>query len=303
MLRKNFISKISLVILFVSAFALRSSAQQGWDVPEAQKNKNSNIVFNASTATEGQAVYSKNCASCHGEPTKNNSMKSMVPVPPDLSGAKTNVLTDGELSYILATGRGLMPSFKNILSESDRWKVIGYLRSFHKGYTQVVSKTDPNKSKLVKINTTFDKATNSVVVEVKATEKSGVVALKDAEITVFAKRYFGKLQIDKAAKADASGKATFKFDTKLPGDKEGNVTFNVKVSDEVYGEVESESKMQLGVPTDKPSLTKDRAMWNVMKKAPWWILITYFGCLSVVIGFFVYVLKSLKKINELGAQK
>jgi mono/diheme cytochrome c family protein len=302
MLRKNFISKISLIILFVAAFAFNSNAQ-GWDVPEAQKNKNSNIVFDAATAAEGQAIYTKNCASCHGEPTKGNSMKSMTPIPPDLSGATTNALTDGELSYILATGRGLMPSFKNVMSESDRWKVIGYMRSFHKGYTQVVSKTDPNKSKLVKINTSFDKATNSVVVEVKATEKSGVVSLKDAEVTVFAKRYFGKLQIDKAAKTDASGKAMFKFATDLPGDKEGNITFNVKVSDEFYGEVESESTIKVGIATDKPSLTKDRAMWNVMKKAPWWILITYFSCLAVVLSFFGWVLINLKKINELGAQK
>lgn len=302
MLRKNFISKISLVILFTIAFSSTSNAQ-GWDVPEAQKNKNSNLVFDAATAAEGQSIYSKNCASCHGEPTKANGMKSMNPIPPDLAGAKTNALTDGELSYILATGRGMMPSFKNVMSETDRWKMISYLRSFHKGYTQVVSKTDPNKSKLVKINTTFDKATSSIVVVVKADEKSGVVSLKNAEVTVFAKRYFGKLQIDKAAKTDALGRAIFKFGTNLPGDKAGNVTFDVKVSDETYGEVESESKMQVGVPTDKPSLTKDRAMWNVMKKAPWWILITYFSCLTVVISFFVYILLSLKKINELGAQK
>jgi type IV secretory pathway component VirB8 len=49
-----------------------------------------------------------------------------------------------------------------------------------------------------------------------------------------------------------------------------------------------------------PSLTKDRAMWNVMKKAPWWILITYFTGITVVIAFFIYLMLSLKKINELG---
>lgn len=303
MFRQNFKMKIALSLFFASAIALSSNAQQKWDVPAAQKAKNSYVVFDAGATKEGESIYKKNCASCHGDPGKGNSMKTLTPPPPDLSGDKTKSLTDGELFYILNTGRGVMPSFKNTLSETDRWKVIAYIRSFHKGYVQVVSKTDPNKSKLVKVNTTFNKATNTIHISVKANLPTGVVALQNSEVALFADRYFGKLQIEKAIRTDAQGNAVFNFPKDLPGDKVGNVGLTIKINDESYGEIESQSKMQIGIPTDKPALTKDRAMWNVMKKAPWWILITYFGCLSVVIGFFVFLLKNLKKIKDLGEQK
>ena len=300
MFRRHFNLKISIAILFIAAFYFQSSAQQGWDVPEALKAKNSNIKFDAATTKEGEGIYTKNCVSCHGNPGKNNAMKTLNPPPPDLSGAKTNKLTDGELFYILNTGRGVMPSFKNILSENDRWKAIAFIRSYHKGYVQVVSKTDPTKAKLVKIAVAFDQATHEIKVSVKADEKTGVIAVKDAEVSLFAKRYFGKLQIEKTVRSDANGLAVFKFPKDLPGDKTGNINLLLNVNSEIYGEIESQNKLKIGIPTDMPSLTKDRAMWNVMKKAPWWILITYFTGITVVISFFIYLMLTLKKINELG---
>ncbi|MDD2797057.1 MAG: cytochrome c [Bacteroidales bacterium] len=299
MLRRKFNLKISISFLLITVLSIPAFAQ-GWDVPEAQKSKNSNVVFDAGATKEGESVFTKNCVSCHGNPGKGNFMKTLTPPPPDLAGDKTHNLTDGELFYILNTGRGVMPSFKNILSETDRWKAIAFIRSFHKGYVQVVSKTDPEKSKLVKINVSFDEKSNKVTVDVKANEKTGVVALKETEVSLFAKRRFGNLQIEKSGRTDANGVISFNFPKELPGDKEGNVELIVKISNEAYGEVESQSKMKLGIPTDVPSLTKERSMFNVMKKAPWWILITYFSGISIVIGFFIYMLLNLKKLFDLG---
>lgn len=299
--RKNLKLQLGISLLLVALFGGKTFAQgAAWDVPADKKAKNSYIKFDAATAKEGEGIYTKNCASCHGEPGKGNVMKTLSPVPPDLSSQRTNNLTDGELFYILNTGRGVMPSFKSILSENDRWKVIGYIRSFHKGYVQVLSKSDPNKSKLVKVDISFDKATNKVTVVLKANEKSGIVTLKDAEVSLFADRYFGKLQIEKTIHSSADGVAQFTFPTNLPGDKEGNVGLTVKINDEVYGEIESQKSFKIGIPTDKPSLRENREIWNTVAKAPWWILITYTTCVLIVIGFFVFLLKSLKKLKEMG---
>ena len=130
---------IGLLIVF-------STYGQDWNVPQEQKEKNSYIKFDETAASQGQALYNANCASCHGNPGKNNALKSLNPIPPDLGGASANALTDGELLYILNTGRGVMPSFKNVLSEEDMWKTIAYIRSYHKNYTQVLSQFDPSKS-------------------------------------------------------------------------------------------------------------------------------------------------------------
>jgi len=289
-----------VTLTIISLFYLQSFAENNWNVPADKKEKNSYIKFDAATASQGEAIYTKNCASCHGNPGKNNSLKSLTPVPPDLSSGKTQELTDGEIFYILSTGRMVMPSFKNVLSEDERWKVISYMRGFNKNYVQIVSKFDPNKSKLVKIDLKFDGSTHKVRVLVVANEKSGVVALKDAEIALFATRYFGRLQIDKSTRTDKDGAAIFTFPTDLPGDKKGVVELVVKVSDENYGEIESINKLKIGIPTDKPSLTEKRAIWNVLVKAPYWIIALYlFGilCFGLIV---LYILNNLRKLFNSG---
>lgn len=287
-----------LTILFCAVALLTSSAifARNWQAPEEAKTKNSYIKFDASTASQGEALYNANCASCHGNPGKNNALKSLNPIPPDLSSKATQKLTDGELIYILNNGAGLMPSFRNVLSEEKSWYVISYLRGFNKDYVQQLSKFDPAKSKLVKLTTTFDKATNTINVLAVANEKTGVVAIAGAEVSVFVKRYFGNFQIEKAVKTDAAGKAVVAFPKDMPGNKTGGLDVIVKMFDDNYGEVQSVSKFEIGVPTDKPGLNADRAIWNVVAKAPYWIIGLYsLGIISFLL-LLAFLLNNLRKI-------
>jgi len=292
-----------VTFVLVSLFFLQSFAGNNWNVPADKKAKNSNIKFDASTAKEGEAIYTKNCVSCHGNPTKGNSLKSLKPIPPDLSSTNTQLLTDGELFYILNVGRAIMPSFSNILPEADRWKVISYIRNFNKNYVQQLSTTDASKSDLVKISMDFDKKSNQITVTVTANEKNGVVSLKEDEIILFANRYFGRLQIDKSQKTSALGVATFTFPKDLPGDKDGNVKLTVKVNDDTYGEIIRQNTFKIGIPTDKPSLTANRAIWNVLFKAPFWIIILYTSGVLVFGLVLLYLLNNLRKISVSGSKK
>jgi len=296
-LSKTSLRNITLMGIFVCSTV---QAQNNWNVPADQKAKNSYIKFDAASAKEGEAIYTKSCASCHGNPTQGNVMKSLNPVPPDLGMGKTQALTDGELIYILNTGRGLMPSFKNVLSESERWKVISYMRSFNKNYVQVLSKTDPTRSARVQVSTIFDAARSSIKISVNAKEKAGVVALKNTEVSAFVKRYFGNLQIGKTARTNDGGQIEFVMPKDIPGDKNGNIEIVVKINDEVYGEVERKKNMKIGVPTDKPALNAERAIWNVLAKVPIWLLITYVSIVLGVAAVIGYVVLNLLKIKKSG---
>lgn len=287
------------MFLLTTMFCANNFAQN-WDVPADKKAQNSYVEFNATTAKEGEIIYTKNCESCHGNPTKNNSLKSLNPIPPDLGSSQSQALTDGELFHILNVGRVLMPSFKNILSETERWKVIGYIRNFDKGYVQVLSKIDPNKSKLVKIKMIYNALSKKVDIEVKANEPSGLISLKNTEIALFVKRYFGRLPVEKPMLTNNQGKASFIFPTDLPGDKDGNLELIVKINDTNYGEVESNAILKKGIPTDKPALNEKRAIWNVMAKAPYWILFLYFMGVLAVLSVFLYIGFSLYKMWKLG---
>ncbi|MFZ4398565.1 MAG: c-type cytochrome [Bacteroidales bacterium] len=299
MFRKNSNLKITITLLIITLFYSQLNAQR-WDVPADKKAKNSFIKFDNVTAKEGEAIFTKNCQSCHGNPGKGNMLQTLKPLPPDLATALTQELTDGELFYILNTGRLVMPSFKNVLSENERWKLIAYIRSFNNKYVQVLSKIDPTKNKLVKIYVDFDSVTNKISVKVNANELTGVIPLKDAEVNLFANRYFGKLQIDKTLHTDANGMAVFNFPVDLPGDKSGNLDLVVNVNDEVYGEVDSQNKLKIGVPTDKPGLNEKRAIWNVLSKAPLWIILTFTSIILIVGSFLLYIVYNLFRLKKLA---
>jgi mono/diheme cytochrome c family protein len=293
---------IITILVFFTVLSFNAIAEE-WNIPADKKAKNSNIQFTPAIARQGEDIFTKNCVSCHGNPGKNNSLKSLTPIPPDLSGAKTQQRTDGDLFYIITTGRMIMPSFANVLSEDERWKIISYIRSFNKNYVQVVSKFDSNKSKLVKIDMSFDSKSKIIKVVAAANEDTGKVKLHDDEISLFVNRYFGRLQIENSVKTNEAGEAEFQFPTDLPGDKDGNVELIVKMSDDKYGEIESISKLKIGIPTYKPSLTQNRAIWNVGKKAPYWILFTYLICVLIVISTFTYIIYNLYNIFKIGKIK
>jgi hypothetical protein len=195
-----------------------------------------------------------------------------------------------------------MPSFKNILSEEERWKVISYIRSFNKSYTQQKPDTTANSihNNTVKIKIDFDKATNKIIVSVRKNMAKDSSLIKEAEVNIFAKRYFGNLQIGKSGQTDNNGEATFDFPKDLPGDKDGNIELIVKVTDDKLGEFETQKKLQIGVPTDKPSLTENRAIWNVVSKAPIWLLTTYILSVLVVMSILAYLVLNLVKIKKLS---
>jgi mono/diheme cytochrome c family protein len=295
------IQKSTFSFICVLFFCSQMVTGNNWNVPADKKAKNSNIKFDAASAKQGEDIYTKNCVSCHGNPGKDNSLKSLTPIPPDLSSSVTQSLTDGELFYILTTGRVIMPSFQSILSEEERWKAISYIRSFNKNYVQVLSKFDSGKSKLVKINIIFDAKTNQIKVDVKANEQTGIVFLKNSQVQLFATRYFGKLQIDKTQHTDTEGMAAFTFPKDFPGDKDGEIELSVKLNDENYGEIESIKTFKIGVPTDKPALNANRAIWNVLVKAPVWIIFLFsMGVITfgLVIMYLVYMLNKLRKSDH-----
>jgi len=291
--------KSILAFSFMICFAFQSFAAS-WNVPEDQKTRNSYIKFDASTASQGEAIYNANCLSCHGDPGKGNNLKSLNPIPPELSSVGSQNLTDGELLYILNTGRAVMPSFKNSLSEEKMWHVISYLRGFNKNYVQTLSSFDPSKSKLVKLVANFDKAKNAFLIVAYANEKNGKKALVGSEVSLFVKRRFGNLQIDKTLKTDGSGQAEIVFPNDIPGNKTGELEVIVKLFDLNYGEVQTTSRLAIGVPTNKPGLNEQRAIWNVLEKAPYWILFLYsLGVISFLI-FILYILNNLRKFRISG---
>ena len=294
-----------LFIALILMITLRLSAQE-WVVPAEEGVKLSPFAFNDSTSKVGGDLYNTNCKSCHGDPGKNNVI-NLVPAPPDIASQKMQANSDGSLHYKLIQGRAPMPSFKNILSPTDIWRVISFIRSFNDKYVQKVeTKTlqPGSTASNIKILVSWKKEKNQVELDISGIKENKIQAITNAEVKLFAKRYFGNLLIDQARNTDAGGKVLFDFPKDLPGDSAGFVQLLARLSDETaYGELGVDTTLAIGVPTYRPPLNEPRAMWNVVQKTPIWLLLAYTFTVLSVWGFIFYVLLQIRAIYKAGLKK
>jgi len=293
-------NRLQHVVILILFFSLKSFSQDStWNVPDDQQKKLAPMMFNEQTQKTGKDIYMLNCKSCHGDPGMDNAVK-LNPMPSDL--AKVGVQSDGSFYYKISSGRSPMPAFKNVLSPTDIWNVISFIRTFHKDYIQPVPGTEKSfGGSSITLTMDWLDSTKQIKVNVLGKEKENQVPAEGVEVALFAKRYFGELQLGDSKTSDKSGIIIFDLPNDLPGDSIGNLTLSAKVVDmEKYGESVVEKQFIAGVPTNKPALNEKRAIWNVVTKAPWWITIAYPAALLGFLATIGYILFLLRRILFLG---
>lgn len=295
---KKYLFISSIVFCFMGLKAQENT----WVVPDEQQDKTAPTMFSPEMVKEGEALYLKNCASCHGNPTQDNMNKFLKPIPSDLGSETVEKQTDGSLFFKITTGKGTMPSFKNVLSSSDTWNIISYVRSFHKNYIQPEPRIAKSFSgKEVSLKLSYLPENGKFIVTALGKEGETETPAEGVEIAIFTKRYFGKLKIADNKNTNKDGIARFDIPKSLPGDSIGNLEITAKVVDtEKYGEGKTTEIFKAGIENNKPSLTEKRAMWNVGRKAPWWITFAYPLAVLSVLATIGYILLLLKKIFVLG---
>jgi hypothetical protein len=93
---------ISLIASIILAFCHILLAQDS-DIPVAERNKTSPILFNTEIVRQGNTIYQNNCKSCHGDPGRGN-YAVMDPIPVDPVSRQYQENSDGEMFYILREG-------------------------------------------------------------------------------------------------------------------------------------------------------------------------------------------------------
>ncbi|OFX59156.1 MAG: hypothetical protein A2W84_18200 [Bacteroidetes bacterium GWC2_40_13] len=300
MKKGTFISIIALISINTVLFGQDTL----WSVPEDQLSKAAPVMFTGEMQKAGEDIYAKNCKSCHGDMGQGN-MAKLNPLPKDLSSLAVSKQTDGALHYKITNGRGLMPVFKNTLSGAQIWEVISYIRKYHKDYKQPEpSMVAAFGGKTITLTMDYLPDLKGFKIIALGKEKDADVPAEGVEIALFVKRYFGLLKIDDSKITDKQGEVFFNEPAKLPGDKEGNLQVIAKVVDtEKYGDVAYTKEVAAGIPTEKPSLTENRAIWNVGRKAPWWVTVAYPLTVLAVLGTIGYIILLLKKIYLSGKEQ
>lgn len=127
--------KLFFVISLMMLMSISLSAQpKPWVVPANFKTMKNTVATGDVSTKAGLALYTKNCASCHGRTGLGDGVKarSLKTFPGDFSKADFQKQSDGNLFYKTKTGRDEMPKYEGKLSDDDIWNIVNYMRTLKK---------------------------------------------------------------------------------------------------------------------------------------------------------------------------
>lgn len=123
---------MSAAVLMLSATLL--AQPKPWVVPANFKTMKNAVAKSDGSTKAGLALYTKNCASCHGKAGLGDGVKAraLKEFPGDFSKADFQGESDGDHFYKTKFGRGEMPKYEGKLTDNDIWNVVNYMRTFKK---------------------------------------------------------------------------------------------------------------------------------------------------------------------------
>lgn len=102
-----------------------------WPAPKDAVDKKNPVKADLAA---GKDIWAQHCKSCHGAKGKGDGTKAeKIDIScGDFSSPEMTKQTDGELYWKTTDGRKPMPSYKEKLSDNERWQVVNYIRTFTK---------------------------------------------------------------------------------------------------------------------------------------------------------------------------
>jgi len=123
------------VILGVSMITTTITAQpKPWNVPANFKSMANPVAKGDASTKAGMALWTKNCASCHGKMGLGDGVKArmLTTSPGNFSAAAFQNQTDGEIFFKTKTGRDEMPKYEGKLTDDDIWNIVNFTRTLKK---------------------------------------------------------------------------------------------------------------------------------------------------------------------------
>jgi mono/diheme cytochrome c family protein len=123
---------ISLTIIFVAVvLSFGQDQAEKWMAPARAAAKKNPVAANETSIALGRKIYERQCLACHGVKGKGDGPAAahLEKRPGNLSSPKLWQQSDGALFWKVNEGHKPMPTFKNIMSDEERWPVINYIRT------------------------------------------------------------------------------------------------------------------------------------------------------------------------------
>jgi len=125
---------ISILVLATLTLAAHEGHGKKTAPASAQKLK-SPLTAGQAKPELGKTAYEQSCAGCHGSDGKGKSAAAaaMKIKPTNLTDHRMDSMKDGEIYWVVTNGVAkTMPGFKDKLSETERWRIVNYVRSLRR---------------------------------------------------------------------------------------------------------------------------------------------------------------------------
>jgi mono/diheme cytochrome c family protein len=112
-----------------------AAAPAPWVAPEDAKKVKNPVPTTQESLAAGEQLFTDNCVLCHGEKGMGDGpgAKTIKVKPANFTDPKLQASeTDGSLFWKMTNGRGPMPSWRDTLSDQERWQLVGYIRKLGK---------------------------------------------------------------------------------------------------------------------------------------------------------------------------
>jgi mono/diheme cytochrome c family protein len=118
------------VIFFVTVSGRVFAQQSTWHAPASADQVVNPYSGSSTFAAEGKKIYESMCVICHGDKGKGNGAAgiSLSPRPANFLAITVRHETDGAIFWKLSEGNPPMAAYKGLLSETQRWQLVNYIR-------------------------------------------------------------------------------------------------------------------------------------------------------------------------------
>ena len=126
--------KTILTITLICLTAYFASAQSTWKAPKSADAIANPLKGDATAAKKGKKTYTQLCVICHGAVGKGDGVAgaALNPKPANFTKEAFSKQTDGAIYWKLTNGKAPMAAYKHIISETERWQLVNYLRTLKK---------------------------------------------------------------------------------------------------------------------------------------------------------------------------